>query len=154
MPPVGFEPAVATIEQLQTHVLDRAATGNGKGSLCFSIISVSSEQRNVQIQKFIIITVRTKISMDQHNDCDVSHGTISELLCILKFACFLAYTFPYSTKTVDLTVNIPKASCCVCFCGGKGQRKVGRHIGENGGRAPPIHSVSAGRGWVCLCERK
>ena len=30
MPPVGFEPAIPTIERPQTHALDRAATGTGK----------------------------------------------------------------------------------------------------------------------------
>jgi len=93
MSPVEFEPEIATSERLQTHVLDRAATGTGKASRCFSIISVSSEQRNVQIQKFIVITVRTKISGEQHNDCDFSRGTISELLCILKFAFCLPTRF-------------------------------------------------------------
>jgi hypothetical protein len=86
MPPVEFEPAIAASERLQNYALDRTATVNSE-ALCFSIISVSSEQRNVQIQKFIVFAVRTKISVDQHNDCDVSRGTISELVCILKFAC-------------------------------------------------------------------
>ena len=30
MPPVGFEPAISAIELLQTHALDRAATGAGR----------------------------------------------------------------------------------------------------------------------------
>jgi hypothetical protein len=29
MPPVGFEPAIPTGERLQTHALDRSATGIG-----------------------------------------------------------------------------------------------------------------------------
>ena len=98
MPPAEFEPAIPTSERLQTHALNRAATGIGKASVCFSIISVSSKQRNVQIQKFIVITVRTEISVDQHSDYDVSRGTISEVLCILMFACCLPTHFLIQQK--------------------------------------------------------
>ena len=29
MPPVGFEPTISAVEQLQTYALDRTATGTG-----------------------------------------------------------------------------------------------------------------------------
>ena len=32
MPPAGFEPTIPASEQLQTHALDRAATGIGSSS--------------------------------------------------------------------------------------------------------------------------
>ena len=35
MPPVGFEPTISAGERLQTHALDRAATGTGTTVVCF-----------------------------------------------------------------------------------------------------------------------
>jgi hypothetical protein len=46
MPPAGFEPAIPASEQLQTHVLVRAATGIGE--------SLSIMQMNVSLVSYYV----------------------------------------------------------------------------------------------------
>jgi hypothetical protein len=47
MPPVGFEPAIPAAERLQTHALDRSATGIGNKDRLLRLIKTKTGNKRI-----------------------------------------------------------------------------------------------------------
>ena len=90
MPPAGFEPAIPASERPQTHALDRAATGIGRGVLVFIIIMYNVYYFNFGlslIEGYIVLVIFCRVRSCENFVCLCLCVYLSYFICTsVKFA--------------------------------------------------------------------